>query len=398
MVLPVTAFYGLLNDVPNFAAATVHGQPPPSGAERGTDPHPADAPGLLLTWDPAALSGALDHLVTAHPEAFSGREALPADPVPFRLVILDAAVPTPIQIHPRLDQALAGFIREQARGVPFTAGNRHYKDRYPKYEVAVALTPLRMLAGQRSPDELRAIADGLELPWLHSLLTFRHEDPIHAILRMTPSEQARALGETRAALAHYDAGMPPDTASADAATVSSAADVVRRLQSFHPGDRGILLAACMRLICLEPGQAMVTPAGCLHTYLSGKALVVMGTSANALTLGLTREYVDIVELQGLLREGQPAPSALPTVPLRPGQERIPLWSEDLDLRRIVAGPTGQSLRLHSFSVVLAALDAVVVTVGDVTTRIEPGSSVLYVGEPVEAQIHGPAEVFIASRT
>ena len=391
----MTALYGLLHDVPTFAATSARGpfsaKPAPDRAPRQGSP----APALLLSWNPGALSGAMDQLIATHPEAFSGPNALPADPVPFRLAVLDAEVPPPIQLHPRMDQALSGFVREQARGVPFNAGNRHYKDRHPKFEVAVALTPLQVLSGQRTSDELQTLAQGLDVPWLRSLVTFRHEDPIHAILRMTESERTRALSETHAAVARYIASAPES--AADAAVMTDAVTVVQRLEELFPGDAGILLAVCMKLVRLEPGQGMVTPAGCLHTYLSGKALLVMGTSGNSLTAGLTHDYVDVGELQGLLREGQPGPSPLPVVPVGPGEGQVPLWSSDLDLRHIVSSGEDREVRLNRFSVVLATLEPVVITVGDVTTRIEPGSSVLYLGDPATARVQGPSDLFIASR-
>ncbi|MCC9204904.1 hypothetical protein LOC60_07570 [Arthrobacter sp. zg-Y769] len=301
---------------------------------------------------------------------------------------MDADVPKSIQLHPRPDQALAGYVREQTRGVPLSAGNRNYKDRYAKFEVAVALTPLRVLSGQRSREELQAIADAVDLPWLRALLTFRHEIPVHALLRMQSSEIARALRETKAAMAAVTETEGP---AADAAAV------FRRLVQLFPGDRGILIAICMNLLKLDPGQAMVTPAGCLHCYLSGQAMVVMGLSDNALKAGLTTDYVDVAELQQVLGDGQPGPAPLEVERIDECQERIPLWSDDLDLRRIVIDGGTASIPLERFTVVLAALGEAVVTVGDVNTYLEQGASMLYLGDPTTAEVQGSAQLFSASR-
>ena len=317
-----------------------------------------------------------------HPVTESG------SPFPFRLWVLDAEVPLPIMLHPHWEQALAGFVREQARGVPLGAGNRNYKDREPKCEVAVALTPLQVLAGERPTEELRAIADGLELPWLHSYLRFRHETAVHSVLRMSPGELAAALRETADAV---------ERARGLDGPAAEAAAVVRRLQQLFPGDRGILLAVCMQLIRLEPGHAAVIPPGCLHTYLSGQAVLVMGTSENALKAGLTKEYVDLCELQQLTGGGQPNPSPLPVPDVADGEQRIPLWSGGLDLRRVVVAEDPKQVRVGPFSVLLAATAPAGVTVNGAAAEIEPGAKILYAGEPATATFTGPSQVFVASR-
>ncbi|MCC3264719.1 hypothetical protein LJ752_01495 [Arthrobacter sp. zg-Y786] len=349
-------------------------------------PSPLPSRGLLIEWDPATFRQTLERFAdqpvrVPHPENETG------SPFPFRLQVLDACVPPPIMLHPHWEQALTGFVREQARGVPRNAGNRNYKDSSPKYEIAVALTPLRVLAGERSTEELQAIASGLELPWLRSYLSFRHETAIHSIFRMSPHETTAALRETVEAV---DRIRPSDGPAAEAAAA------VRRLQQLFPHDRGILLAICMRLIDLDPGQATVIPPGCLHTYLSGQAVVVTGVSDNALHAGLTKEHVDLYELQQLTCTEQSQPSALPVFEVGEGEQRIPLWSEDLDLRRVVVDEDPKPVRVGPFSVLLAATDPVSVTVDEVTADMEPEAKMLYAGEPVTATLAGPAQIFVAS--
>ena len=358
------------------------GRPPPVTSGRPS------AAGVLIDWDPVDVPGALDRLAAAHPESFTGPDALPSRPVPFRMQVLDASVPPPILLHPSVDQAQAGFIREQARGVPLAAGNRNYKDTQAKVEVAVAVTPVRVLSGERSNATLREVAEGLDLPWLRSFVTFRHEGPSHAVLRMTRDETVRALRETNAAV---DRMRDPTGPVAD--TVA----VVRRLRELFPSDRGILLAVCMNVIDLEPGQAMVTPAGCLHTYVSGRVLVLMGISENSLKVGLTRDYVDVNELQQILREEQPTPAPLPVVPVNSFLEKIPLWSEDLQLGHAHLDGTSRTIRLERFTVILAAQGEAEIAVGDVTAPLGRGAKVLYLGDPAVAQVRGPADIFIASR-
>ncbi|MCQ1995718.1 type I phosphomannose isomerase catalytic subunit [Arthrobacter sp. zg-Y1171] len=348
---------------------------------------PLASRGLLIDWDPSTYRQTLERFAGDRPVEVPHPEAGTGSPFPFRLCVLDAVVPPPIMLHPHWEQALAGFVREQARGVPLGARNRNYKDRNPKCEVAVALTPLRVLAGERPMEELRAIASGLELPWLGSYLRFRHETVIHSVLRMSAGETAAALRETANAV---DRARNVEGPAAEAATV------VRRLQQLFPHDRGILLAVCMKLIELEPGQAAVIPPGCLHTYLSGQAVLVMGTSDNALQAGLANGYVDLCELQLLTADGQPQPSPLPVLDVGDGEQRIPLWSDDMDLRRVVVGDDPKPVRLGPFSVVLAAMEPAAITMDEVTADMEPEEKILYAGEPVTATFTGPAQIFVAS--
>ena len=380
---PLSVFVPLVMQVPPVSAGpSVASSQVPA---RGLSAQPSR--GLLVDWDPLTYQQTVERFAGHGAVALPRPEAASGSPFPFLLRVLDAKVPPPIMLHPHWEQALAGFVREQARGVPMGAGNRNYKDRNPKCEVAIALTPLRVLAGERTVEELRTIASGLELPWLRSYLSFRHETAIHSILRMSREETAAALRETADAVERI-----PDVAGPAAEAVT----VVRRLQEQFPNDRGILLSICMKLIELDPGHALVIPPGCLHTYLSGQAVLVMGISHNALHAGLTKEHVDLCELQTLTGNGQPQPSPLPVFDVGNGEQRIPLWSEDLDLRRVVIGNEPKPVRVGPFSVVLAALDPAGITVDEVTAHMEPEAKVLYAGEPATATFTGPSQVFVAS--
>ncbi|WP_461170713.1 cupin domain-containing protein [Arthrobacter sp. Z1-15] len=350
-------------------------------------PSPPSSRGMLIGWDPETYRQTLERIAGDRPVAVPHQEAETGSPFPFRLKILDADVPPPMMLHPHGEQALTGFVREQARGVPLGAGNRNYKDRHPKCEVAVALTPLRVLAGERTTEELQAIASGLELPWLRSYLSFHHETAIHSVLRMTPGENTAALRETAEAVERVRDGEGP---------AAEAAAVVRRLQQIFPHDRGVLLAVCMKLIRLDPGQVAVIPPGCLHTYLSGQAVLVMGNSDNALQAGLTKEHVDLCELQLLTGGGQSQPSPLPVLDVGNGEQRIPLWSDDLDLRRVVVGDDPTPVRVGPFSVILAAMEPAGITVDEVTAEVEPGAKILYAGDSATATVTGPSQIFVAS--
>ena len=76
--------------------------------------------------------------------------------LPFLLKVLAAAAPLSLQAHPTIEQAVAGFARENAAGVPLDALNRNYKDEQHKPELIYALTQFRALCGFRPVAETRA--------------------------------------------------------------------------------------------------------------------------------------------------------------------------------------------------------------------------------------------------
>src|SRR5476651_1962542 len=60
--------------------------------------------------------------------------------LPFLLKILAADAPLSLQAHPTSEQALAGFERENALGIPLDAPDRNYRDTGHKPELIYALS------------------------------------------------------------------------------------------------------------------------------------------------------------------------------------------------------------------------------------------------------------------
>jgi mannose-6-phosphate isomerase len=81
---------------------------------------------------------------------------------------------------------------------------------------------------------------------------------------------------------------------------------VVELAERYPGDRGVLAPLLLHLIELEPGEAVDTPPGVLHSYLGGVGVELMASSDNVLRGALTGKHVDVGELLAILRyEPQP---------------------------------------------------------------------------------------------
>ena len=115
--------------------------------------------------------------------------------LPFLLKILAAAEPLSLQSHPSLEQARAGYARENRLDIPVGNSRRIYRDPFAKPELICALGPFEALCGFREEVEsvrlLHSIGGGasriarmltdsfsrmLWLPWqsLHDGATLRH--------------------------------------------------------------------------------------------------------------------------------------------------------------------------------------------------------------------------------
>ena len=134
---------------------------------------------------PAAPSLVTQPDGTDGPDLLSDRTTLP-----FLLKLLAADAPLSLQAHPTLEQARAGFARENELGIPLDAPNRNYRDAMHKPELIYALSDefaalcgfravartrelLRQLGSDRLVDDLldRLVDDGALRPvfeWLVS--------------------------------------------------------------------------------------------------------------------------------------------------------------------------------------------------------------------------------------
>ncbi|MDO4918168.1 MAG: mannose-6-phosphate isomerase, class I [Kocuria sp.] len=283
--------------------------------------------------------------------------------LPFLLKILAIAAPLSIQVHPTTDQAREGFAREEAQGVARDAPHRNYKDEHAKPETVVALTDMWLLAGQQQREPLAALAADLDLPWL--AVAAQSECPVRHALQLPEDDAAAAVRACVAA-----AG--PDTAvsaqegtlalSPDMSSTERARCLIRLLTHHYPQDRGLLVALCMNLVHLAPGQALFTPARQVHAYLSGTAVEIMGCSDNVLRAGLTSKHVDVPELLDVMGDTQEPVALLETTTAPDGAVVYPLWDPAVSLVSARVAPGEPLVRETAGTCML------LVTEGEVTAR------------------------------
>ncbi|WP_084099651.1 mannose-6-phosphate isomerase, class I [Demequina sp. NBRC 110051] len=223
----------------------------------------------------------LDELIAQHPVEMLGADAVErwGARLPYLLKILAIEKPLSIQVHPTLEQAREGFAREQ-RG---TGGAPHsFLDPFHKPEMVVAITPMRVLAGVRDLEDTAAD--------LRALGTERADVLAGALARAEDAEAfladiltRGADEETYAALARVGAASAPGT------SLRAAADAL----GYFPQDPGAIVALALNLVELEPGEAVFTGAGILHSYQSGLGVEIMANSDNVVRAGLTPKHIDV---------------------------------------------------------------------------------------------------------
>ncbi|MFC6160450.1 mannose-6-phosphate isomerase, class I [Kribbella jiaozuonensis] len=230
----------------------------------------------VVSDDPAAVLGE----ETA--ERFEGR-------FPFLAKLLAAGQPLSIQAHPSRDQAIDGYERDEAAGIPRDAGDRNYKDAWPKPEILIALEPFDALVGFRPLDRTIALLEALGPAGFGELTDRLRDGKLREAFTDFMSADRDAIrplvGALGEAVAQYDGEAFP-----------LERETLSKLCADFPDDPGVLAALLLNRVRLERFDAVYLPAGNVHAYLHGLGFEVMANSDNVLRGGLTSKHVDVPEL------------------------------------------------------------------------------------------------------
>ncbi|MCU1441468.1 MAG: mannose-6-phosphate isomerase [Rhodoglobus sp.] len=251
--------------------------------------------------DPSLTGGAEDlaQWIAADPATAlgAGRSADRAR-LPFLLKILAAASPLSLQAHPAPAQALEGFARENAAGIPLDSPSRNYRDPYPKPELIVALSEtFDALCGFRTAAAIRetiARLVALDAPagpgggvlqrWLDRT---GGDDSIRSAFEWL-SSRGDGVDELIVRVVELARENPEEFPT------------VVTLAELFPGDPGIVISLMLNHVRLRGGEALYLPAGNIHAYLEGVGVELMTASDNVLRGGLTPKHVDVPELLAVL--------------------------------------------------------------------------------------------------
>ena len=230
----------------------------------------------LVSADPSGVLG--DETA----ERFEGR-------FPFLAKLLAAEQPLSIQAHPSRSQAIDGYERDEAAGIPRDAGDRNYKDSWPKPEILIALGSFDALVGFRPLDETVALLDALGAEELQELTDLLRNGKLRDAFTHFMSNDRDAIRPLVAALGEA-------CRRYDGSSWALEVETLDKLCADFPDDPGVLAALLLNRVRLERFQAVYLPAGNVHAYLHGTGFEVMANSDNVLRGGLTRKYVDVPEL------------------------------------------------------------------------------------------------------
>ncbi len=211
--------------------------------------------------------------------------------LPFLFKLLSAAGGLSIQVHPSRSQAVDGYDREEAAGIPLDAPNRNYKDSNHKPEILLAVTPFWALSGFRDP---QAIAEDFRhIEGADSLVARLEEGDLEAFYRelMAPAGEGTSDGARI-----LDGGLEYARR-----TPGSRFSWVIELDRQFPEDMGVLAPLYLNCLHLDPGEAIFLESGLLHAYLQGTGVELMANSDNVLRGGCTVKHVDLPELLRVLR-------------------------------------------------------------------------------------------------
>ncbi len=343
--------------------------------------------------------GRLDAFLAAHPSLLGDAPASGLPQLPFLMKVLAASRPLSLQVHPTLDQARVGFAREEAMGPARDDPRRTYRDDQHKPEIIVAISPFRTLSGFRDPATAGAELADLLGRDMHTgvgaelAAVLADPDPRAALrgaLQLVLS--GRPEVRTLAGVAYGAAGRSPGVL----------ADTLRIVGAHYGDDPGVLGAALLHRVDLDPGEALYLDAGNIHAYLSGLGIEAMAPSDNVLRGGLTPKYVDVAGLLDIVDFSPSVPHRVPGV--RTMAEGVEVTSYRPPVREFsvhsVAADGGPRVLegIGGPSMLIVTQGVLCVRAGDAEIVVERGESLFQAAGPdlVVTSCGGSARAYITT--
>lgn len=317
-----------------------------------------------------------------------------ATQLPFLLKVLAAGAPLSLQAHPTPEQAAEGFARENAAGIPLTAGHRNYKDASAKPELIVAVSDtFEALCGFQAMAKTRASIERLAA--LDAASSTPQPELFEKWLGL-----ARADSDIRAMFEWLiSAGSPvPELVhrvselAADAAESTEFA-LVRSLAGHYPGDPGVLIALMLNHVTLSRGESLFLPAGNIHAYLRGLGIELMAASDNVLRGGLTPKHVDVPELLSVLDfSASPVPYLVP----EPLGSTAQVFRPPVRDFQLVVVEGDNSVTVTNAAIVLCTAGEFALEGALGSYRLKRGDAVFVSADEQKLTIKGAGQLFVAT--
>jgi mannose-6-phosphate isomerase len=374
--------------------AGLQGRPAPTAkpeAELWMGAHPSAPSGV----ERAGTRTTLDAVIAANPAGELGAECAArfGGRLPFLLKVLAAEKALSIQVHPSREQAEAGYLAENERGLAPGDKSRNYVDDWPKPEILCALTPFEILAGMRTTADAAALLRALAVSGLAPLATELANAPDQAALSVALATILTWPAAVRGALVG-DVVAACERIAARGGEYAAACAATARLAGEHPGDLGIVASLLLRHAVLRPGEAVFLPAGGLHAYLHGAGVELLANSDNVVRAGLTAKHVDVPELLKLTDPAVGVPVIEPR-PLGGGVSVYDSPAPEFRLYRAELGPGEVTLPGGGARIVLCVDGVGTLRASSGTLKVAKGESCYLSAADGAVTVSGPATAFIA---
>ena len=310
--------------------------------------------------------------------------------LPFLLKVLAAASPLSLQAHPTMQQAEAGFERENALGIPLDAAERNYKDAFHKPELIFALSDsFRALCGFRPAHAIASTVERMigALPGDSALNGFSD--------RLLSDDDLRPAFEWLVSGGDDVAELVAAVVEASASLEGDNFTLVGELSAAYPGDPGIVVSLMLNLVTLKPGEVLYLPAGNIHAYVEGLGIELMAASDNVLRGGLTPKHIDVGELLSVL-DFTPVPVPyLEPVALPGGVNLYRPGVPDFALAVVQGAVDGTRYPLAGDSIVLCTAGSFTLTGATGSATLGRGDSLFVTAEEAALEIAGEGTLFVA---
>lgn len=265
--------------------------------------------------------------------------------LPYLMKLIAPGKPLSMQVHPSIEQARAGYAREEAAAA---GGNqdpalRSYRDRNHKPELVYALSDFEAVVGFRTPRRIMGVLKGLGTPLTDALAqAIRAEPNAHGVRQAFASLLA---ADTRPAPECVQEVVDACRGRTDSPSPRADATVAK-LAQYYPGDPGVVASLLLNPVTLRPGEAMFTPAGTVHAYTRGFGIEIMANSDNVLRAGLTKKRVDVPELLAVMQTVAAPPIRIAPEAVSPVQATYYAPVDDFELSIITLRDSGRRVKIH----------------------------------------------------
>lgn len=227
------------------------------------------------------------------------KDYLGAD-LPFLFKILSVGEALSIQAHP--DKSLAEKLHAQ--------DSKNYKDGNHKPELCCALTNFEALCGFRTVREIASFLQNVQefRDLFENSVLNDFEDGLDAILEQNMTDKKRAklcllfsaLMKTTQSIVKEQITKLVNRLSHSSHPLSTESELFLRLSQSYPEDVGCFSVFVLRIVHLQPGEALFLAPNEPHAYLLGDCVEIMASSDNVVRAGLTPKFRDVETLCKML--------------------------------------------------------------------------------------------------